>query len=210
MWRLAADGHQGAPEPPRRLPVSVFFVLFLSLGSQFCVSLSLFFCFRTLFFHFIFLFCFLSFCHCTFVSFLSRQLLPSPRPIPPLGFVLPFSSLFFSALLILCSCAASKDQRWVTLWEIPSPPSSLWPSGFTTQVQRINSTVSVTRVLHTTAAHRHTILRWQPIKPVFVFHVTTTSKKRTHLVYCVFFGGESIKTFSEFLQIFCYICLNWY
>lgn len=76
-------------------------------------------------------------------------LAPSPRSVS-------FSLSFFLALLILCTCAASKDQRWVTLWEIPSPSSSLWQSGFTTQVLRIRSTVSVTLVFHTTAAHKDT------------------------------------------------------
>lgn len=45
-----------------------------------------------------------------------------PVPSPPLCFILPF----LLALLILCTCAFSKEQRWVTLWEIPSPSSSLW------------------------------------------------------------------------------------
>lgn len=46
-----------------------------------------------------------------------RLLVPSPPPM--------FRSLFLSPLLILCTCALSKEQQWVTLWEIPSPSSSL-------------------------------------------------------------------------------------
>lgn len=77
--------------------------------------------FLILFPHFIFIF-FLLFVVVLILPVFSHWLLPAPRPIPPLCFILPC----FLALLILRTCAVSKEQRWVTLWEIPSLPSSLW------------------------------------------------------------------------------------
>lgn len=115
--------HQMAPEPQSCC------VCFLKFYQFFALPLTLFFwvdpflIFLILFHHFIFMFCLLSvLIPCTYSPRVLSLTTSCSSSHPPLCFVLPC----FLALLILCTCAVSKEQRWVTLWEIPSLLSSLW------------------------------------------------------------------------------------
>lgn len=117
-----ADGAWDTPQNMscQLLRYSLSFLLFLNLSfcSVFVFPLFFYITLSTLFSSSVF---FLSIV--LFLLFFSFELLPALCPIPPLT---PFCSPFLSlSLLILCTCAVSREQQWVTLWEIPSPSFSL-------------------------------------------------------------------------------------
>lgn len=119
--------HQVAPEPPQHNAVcpSFSWSLFFFHSSSNLVPF-LFFSFLLFYtsFHLISIFCFLSPRSLSILLPLLSLTTSCSLSHPPSLFRSPFLSVLLS--WFCCTCAVSKVQRWVTLWEIPSPSSSLW------------------------------------------------------------------------------------